>query len=46
MSKHKTCPECNGTGLDEVDPQMLCWNCLGEGVVELAESTKEPQDVR
>ena len=30
---YKTCPECNGTGIDDLDARVACWNCEGEGVV-------------
>lgn len=33
-SKYKTCPECNGTGIDEMEASTACWNCGGEGVIE------------
>lgn len=32
-TKYKTCRECNGTGIDDVDASLACWNCDGEGVV-------------
>lgn len=31
----KTCPDCNGVGIDEFDPTLLCGTCIGEGVVSL-----------
>lgn len=39
-TRHKTCHECNGTGIDELDGNMTCWNCGGEGVVERISNKK------
>lgn len=39
-TKYKTCGECNGTGIDDIDGSVACWNCDGEGVVERLSNRK------